>query len=241
MWKYLLMLCILGIVILPSGVSADNLTSVNLVLGEGNTPQEFRVNIAISPSTPIAGCQMDISFDPTLVSVSEVVKGEVLNSVGMNCLFASGTIDNIQGKVTNIFGTVLTKDLEITESGILATIVFLTNGKEGSCLITPTNVVVGTSGGTPLSLSLSGIRVNLKGTVDKVIDAVSTKEEIVLVSNVEVPKEGEEILPDIEDTTEDPIKKSSPSSAFGEIFPYLIAGLLIVIGLSAAYLLLSGG
>lgn len=103
--------------------------------------QSFTINISIEPDTAIAGAQFNLQFNSSIVNVNSVMEGELFKQNGANTLFNSGTIDNVAGVVTHVWGNILNTSgapKNISTSGTFAII-----------NITASNTAAGTS---PLAL-----------------------------------------------------------------------------------------
>ena len=80
-------------------------------------PEEtFTVNITLNPDTAIGGAQVDLSFDPSLITVNSIETGGMFPG-----FMVIGPIDNAGGTVTGIIGY-FTGGATTTTPGTLATI-----------------------------------------------------------------------------------------------------------------------
>ena len=83
--------------------------------------ESFTVNVSFSPSEPIKGYELQISFDPTLVKAVSVSEGDIYD--GFITYFNGGNIDNSVGLITNIYGLVVGPGTT-TNPGTLCNITF---------------------------------------------------------------------------------------------------------------------
>lgn len=81
--------------------------------------EPFTVNIAVNQTVPIAGVELDLRFDPSLVSVNSITKGDLL---GPNTGFSLGTKDNVVGTITNMAGWITEPGQNVSTPGVFATI-----------------------------------------------------------------------------------------------------------------------
>ncbi|MDE0481204.1 MAG: leucine-rich repeat domain-containing protein [Candidatus Poribacteria bacterium] len=72
----------------------------------------FSLNLNAENITDLAGWQADIAFDPNMLEAVEVTEDDFLKLEGGDTFFQGGTIDNTEGKITNVFSA------RIAESGV---------------------------------------------------------------------------------------------------------------------------
>jgi len=140
--------------------NAQILTQVELLPSTQTVTGSAQIQLTINPSTPIAGAQFDVSFDPNMLQVSEVKEGNLLSQNGANTFFQPGTIDNVLGTVKGITGVITTSGQSVNSQGNLASVVFLVKqNTQGSTNVQVSNVVVGDINGNSLQLDVksSGI------------------------------------------------------------------------------------
>jgi Cohesin domain len=99
----------LSVIFLITGIFNVSAASVTLdfpsKISEG---QLFDVKVIIDPEGGhVAGAQLDLEFDRSSIFINSITEGNLLKQSGINTFFNSGTIDNSQGKVENIYGTIL--------------------------------------------------------------------------------------------------------------------------------------
>jgi hypothetical protein len=127
--------------------------------------QQFAVSITIEPDSPVTGAQLDLSFNPSLVSVSGVTKGNYFS--GFNSSFAPGNIDNNTGTITGIAAKLLDPGQTVSTPGILAVINMAAGPGSATCSLSLSNVIVSNADGDPLSISaINGqVVINTETTV----------------------------------------------------------------------------
>src|SRR3989304_712733 len=102
-------LLIMTIALLIGQVNAANINiapSSKTVI-QGDT---FDLNVIIDPQgTAIAGAQLNIAFDKSLVKVNYIKEGNLFKQSGASTFYNGGTINNSSGTVTNIFDVIIGK------------------------------------------------------------------------------------------------------------------------------------
>jgi hypothetical protein len=148
----------LGLLCLPRAASAAETTTVSI-----STPtepiepgQQFSVSIEVEPGAPIAGMQFDLSFDASLVAVTAVQDGDLLNQDGATNFFSPGSMDNQAGKITGVFGAITTPGMAVSRPGTFATVIFTARRQSEDCPLSLSNVVVGDKSGNAVPVSLDG-------------------------------------------------------------------------------------
>jgi hypothetical protein len=119
--------------------------------------ESFSINVSIEPDTAIAGAQFNLQFNSSMVNVNSVMEGELFKQNGANTLFNPGTIDNVAGLVTHVWGNVLKPE------GALKSV--STPGTFAIINITASNTAAGTSplaliGISPISVLVSDLEGN---------------------------------------------------------------------------------
>jgi len=137
------------LICLVGTASAATLFTISPATQHVDVGQNFTINVYIGPDVPISGGQFNLLFDSSLVQVTGISEGNLLNQDGANTIFNPGTIDNSQGIVTNVYGAILGKS-NVTSPGILANIDLVTLNKSGTCTFEMSNVVISDSTGNSL-------------------------------------------------------------------------------------------
>ena len=167
-WLAAFLALALSLLCLPSPASAAETTTVSISAPSGplEAGEQFSIGIEVAPGTPIAGMQFDLSFDASLVTVSAVQEGGLLNQGGATSLFNPGSIDNQAGKVTGVFGAITTPGMTVSMPGTFATVILTARQQSESCPLSLSNVIVGDMRGnaTPVSFNNEG---SPSGTVQR--------------------------------------------------------------------------
>jgi PGF-pre-PGF domain-containing protein len=86
--------------------------------------------------------------------VVSITEGDLLNQDGASTIFSSGTIDNSQGTITDVYALILGKS-NVTSSGIFANIDLVALNKSGTCTFEMSNVIISNSAGQSLPITVS--------------------------------------------------------------------------------------
>ena len=148
----------------PGTLFAADITGASVSAPENTigNGELFTINIDIDPVVPIAGVQFSISFDPDLVTAQSVAEGNLLKQNGANTIFYPGAIDNNTGKISDIFGVIMSPGNTVSTSGTIATIQMTARSNGGTCTITLSDVEVGDINGQPIPVNLTNgtVRIN---------------------------------------------------------------------------------
>lgn len=135
--------CLCGVA--GAATSVSILPSVETV-----TPgEEFTLNIFVRPDTQIAGIQLDLISDCSLVTIESVEEGDLFSSTGSPVMFNPGTIDSIEGTITDLNG-ILMMEGSTAEEGTFCTIKLTASEDTGTCQLRIENIVVGDKNGNEL-------------------------------------------------------------------------------------------
>jgi hypothetical protein len=115
------------------------------------------VNITLLPSEAVAGIQIDLLYDATLLTAVSIQEGDFFR--GYNTYFHPGVIDNLNGSITGIFNVILQPETGVTDSGVFASIIFKANNRNGSSYLNLDNVLLG----NPMAQKILSKQIN--GTI----------------------------------------------------------------------------
>ncbi|MCX9084878.1 MAG: cohesin domain-containing protein [Candidatus Methanoperedens sp.] len=101
-----LILLITALFLIPHSLAADVIVSPsNKIINQG---QAFELDINLDPTgTPVAGAQLNIAYNKSLLKINSIKEGNVFKIKGSNTFFNAGTINNSNGMVVNIFDAIL--------------------------------------------------------------------------------------------------------------------------------------
>jgi len=90
----------------------------------------FSVNVSCAPGQPIKMFELNkLYFDASLLQVKSVTEGDIFD--GYNTLFHQGTINNVAGCITNVYGLIIGQG-NVSDNGSLITISFTALQNTGS-------------------------------------------------------------------------------------------------------------
>jgi len=173
------------------GVTIVSVIPQNQTVFEGET---FTVNITVDPAEAIAGVQFDLTFDPSLITVEEVTYGGIF---GSNYYFRNGTIDNDNGTIEGVAGSMTPVDGGITSQGTFATVEFTAKGIGGISAISDielSKVKVADPDVIPVAVAIENgsVEVEKEHTTAEVVPSKeSVSQNEIFTVNVDItPSEG---------------------------------------------------
>lgn len=125
--------------VFASSPSAMEVQPATQDVGLGDT---FEVEIYITPAIPIAGVQVDLSFDPSVLQTTDVTEGTFLTQSGEAVYFNQGAINNVAGTISDIYGVIAAKGVAVSQPAAFATITF-TAVAPGNSMVRLTSVLLG--------------------------------------------------------------------------------------------------
>ncbi len=120
------------------------------------TPGEtFNMNVSINPQgTAIAGAQLGIAFNRSLIRVNSITEGNLFKQSGANTFFNSGIINNSTGTVINIFNAIIGRN-NISTQGTFIIINATAIGTSGITGVNLSNVKISDPNGNPVGLNVT--------------------------------------------------------------------------------------
>ncbi|MCK4732923.1 MAG: hypothetical protein KAT65_10750, partial [Methanophagales archaeon] len=113
------------------------------------------VDVTVDPKVPIAGLQLDLSFNPSIVSVDGVTEGTLLKQSAANTYFSSGMIDNTAGTVTGVVGAITTPGQTVGSQGVFATLQMTAKSGAGTSTLDLSSVIVGDITGHSVAITVN--------------------------------------------------------------------------------------
>lgn len=144
-----------------SSAAAATTVTVSPPPGAVSPGSAFTATVVVVPSAAIAGMQFDLAFNPSLVSVTSVQEGPLLNQGGASTFFNPGIIDNEDGTITGVFGAIISPGSSVSVQGTFATITLTARSASGNCPLSLSNVVVGDTSGTPVTVTVTSGSVSI--------------------------------------------------------------------------------
>lgn len=131
--------------------------SLNISLLNVYAGQTFDVNVTVDPQgTAIAGAQLNITFNKSIINVNSITEGNLFKQNGANTFFSNGTINNSLGTVINIYGAILNTTgvpKNVSTQGTFIIINATAIGALDTAWINLTNVKIVDSNGTSVALN----------------------------------------------------------------------------------------
>jgi hypothetical protein len=112
------------------------------------------VSVYVEPDEPINGVSFDYCyFDPELIQANSVEEGQLFEPY--DTFFNSGTIDNINGTITNVYGLTVPASNNITDPGYFCNISFTVQQKSGTSDLILDGIVITDAVGDPVSVEVN--------------------------------------------------------------------------------------
>ena len=128
--------CILLILLIfsPVSVTADNptLVYVNPATRTVSAGQTFSISISCTPGQTIKSYELKLSFNPALLHANSVSEGTIFT--GYTTFFNDGTINNVAGTITDIYGLIVGAG-GVSSPGTLVNISFTAQAASGTTSI----------------------------------------------------------------------------------------------------------
>lgn len=123
--------------------------------------QDFQLNVSIDPrGTAIAGAQLNLAFNKSILKINNILEGNLFKQGGASTMFNSGIIDNTNGTVSNIYGTIFGSS-NITTQGTFIIINATAIGTSGTSGIDLSNIMVSDPMGAAVSFNTTGATINI--------------------------------------------------------------------------------
>ena len=126
----------------------------------------FDIDVNCVPGQPIKSFEFKFCFDPSLLQVNSVSEGDIFN--GYSTFFNSGTIDNIAGSVTDVYG-LITGVGNVTSTGSFVVISVTAKGVSGVSSIDLYDVGV-TNESEYVSITVDDGSVEIDATPPVIVD-----------------------------------------------------------------------
>jgi len=123
--------------------------------------QTFSVELWIDGATQFGGYQVDLTFDPALLTVTQVVPGTFLAGSDRTVIHLGPVIDNAKGVVT-VGGVSQGTGGGASGDGLLATVHFRAGSTPGTCPLALTNLQVIRVDGTLQAARVEGASVTIE-------------------------------------------------------------------------------
>ncbi|WP_340820218.1 cohesin domain-containing protein [Methanolobus sp. WCC4] len=115
---------------------------------------EFTLDIVITPDVNTSGAELELSYDPDLISITSITEGDIFKQSGKSTIFSRGTIDNDAGIVNGVYCAILGNDMPL-DPGTFATITFSSKEISGVTEVEMKNVILTNSAGEKLPVNIN--------------------------------------------------------------------------------------
>ncbi len=130
--------------------------------------QSFSINIIIEPDRPIAGAQLNLKFNSSLIVVDSVEEGNLFKQNGSDTIFNPGNIDNTAGLVSHVWENVLSTPgapKNVSTPGVFA-IVNVTTYRAGVSNLSlidlpPIGIMAADSSGNPVPANVTNATIEI--------------------------------------------------------------------------------
>ncbi len=149
-----------SLIFLPTILAAETVVYIRpseLTVENGKI---FELEVIIRPGEAIAGYQLSVGFDPSVLEPLTVREGDLLRKYGANTYFTQGTTDRDAGIIRDVI-CVMLENGGVSEEGVAAVLRF--RGKQtGASAISLFDVLVGTPAGQEVQIRGSGATVHAR-------------------------------------------------------------------------------
>jgi len=152
---------LIAIILIIGEASAGNvvISPSSLTVNQG---QNFIVNVSIDPTgSPIAGAQSNLIYNSSAIQINSITEGNLFIQNGASTVFSSGTINNSQGTVINIYTAIL-GPYNVSSTGTFITINATSIVSSGTYKINISNAKVSDPGGIliPMTITNGSVTIN---------------------------------------------------------------------------------
>jgi len=120
----------------------------------------FEVKVVIRPGEVIAGYQLSVGFDPSVLEPLTVREGDLLRKYGANTYFTQGTTDRDAGIIRDVI-CVMLENGGVSDEGVAAVLRFR-GKKTGTSAISLFDVLIGNPSGQEVQIRVSGATVHVR-------------------------------------------------------------------------------
>ena len=174
MKKQSVLFALTGIIILLFAISASiaNMEETAFIVSPSvpSIPvgQSFSINIIIEPDRPIAGAQLNLKFNSSLIVVDSVEEGNFFKQNGSDTLFNGGNIDNTAGVVSHVWGNILNTSgapKNVSTPGVFA-VIKVTSYRAGISNLSlvdilPIGIMAADSSGNPVPVNITNASIEI--------------------------------------------------------------------------------
>ena len=157
----------------------NSVTSVSAPAQPVNSNQQFSVSIMVQPTSPIAGAQFSLSFNPSLATINSITEGNLFNQNGASTYFLAGTINNTSGTVNGVADAIIGAGKNVSAPGSLALINMTARTTGGTSAINLSNVILADANGQSMAVNTVNGQVVINGITTTTHTTTTTVTTIV--------------------------------------------------------------
>jgi hypothetical protein len=128
---------LLGLLTIPVYIAGSTTVKVDSLSQSISSGSTFTISIACVPGQTLKSFELQVIFNPSLLSANSVSEGNIFKSY--STFFNAGSIDNVNGTINNIYDVIIGTD-STSSSGTLITISFTAKSSSGTASINLENV-----------------------------------------------------------------------------------------------------
>jgi len=147
----------------PSAASAAGQAQVSVAVSSSTVSpgSDFTVSVTVNPNNAVAGVQLNLSFDPSLVTVNSITEGTFLKQGGASTSFDSGSINYSTGTIIGVWGVITSPGRTVSTAGTFVTISMKAKTAAGTSSLSLASVFVGDGNAQALSVTVSSAQVTI--------------------------------------------------------------------------------
>lgn len=191
----------ISLVFIPSQVVAEpsSQISINTPTGTVSPEEDFTIGIYVDPDEAITGVTFSISYDASLIHANLVTLGDLFDPYTSSVFFDSGTINNTEGFISNVYGLTIPATNTVDGPGYFCNISFTAQKNSGTSNLNLYNVCL------------------TNATGDCIADLIIEDETIIVGDSGKPVTPPDEEPPTSNNAPNSPSKPSGASSGFIEI------------------------
>lgn len=130
----LIVILLISIVFISSPVEAEpsSQISINPSTETVSPENDFTVGIYVDPDEAINGFTFSISYDASLIHANSVTLGDLFDPYTPSVFFDSGTINNTEGYISNVYGLIIPATNTVEDPGFFCNISFTAQKNTGT-------------------------------------------------------------------------------------------------------------
>ena len=171
----------------PLALTTNESTASTIITLETETQNikphtDFYATITVQPGQDIAGVQCDFHYNPSLITVINVTRGNLFN--GYDTYFIPGENNPSQGTLTGIAGVITSPDGYVNQEGTLATLHLKTLANQGLSSLELSNVIIGDPTADPVPVIVNNNSITITGEAEATLISISPQMQTAPLTGV---------------------------------------------------------